>query len=500
MTKLTNCTVVRIIAIRFHLRNCLRTLVTGVLAALLLQSNAIGQLGFNLPYGEHDLSDPATIDTFKLHSNPGASKVIYMDFDGHIAPEWDDFVYDSFDLDGNPNSFSIAEKRMIRQSWQSLAEDFLPFDVDITTEDPGVDALEKSGPGDTEWGIRAVVSDTEGSGGWAYVGSFDESYDRMLYAGYNPSDTDWVEIGDMIAHEAGHALGLHHDSTAGQEYWTGHGIGDKETDQSATWYAPIMGWSWYGPSTWSKGEFNGATNTQDDLEVIANDAVGNPNGFGYRTDDHGSDTSSATPLTSGVLAEGIIERNTDLDYFSFTMSAAGNVAFDINPNNVDPTYSYGNPTPTGTVGANLDILAEIRDANDNVLYTSNPIEALNATFDVNLSAGDYFLSIDGTGKGNPATNGYSDYASLGYFSILGSGWEDLGIPGDFNGDGIVDGDDFLKWQRDDGSSAGLLEWESNFGTAAAAAAVIPEPKAISLILIGFAGMLGRRRFETNTRR
>lgn len=374
-----------------------------ILSALLAPAGAMAQLNFHTPYGEHDLSDPGTVGTFELHSNPGASKVIYMDFNGHVAPEWDDFVYDGFDLDNNPGSFSNAEQKMIRQSWQSLAEDFLPFDVDITTQDPGLEALRNTGGGDTHWGIRAVVSNTEGSGGWAYVDSFSESYDRMLYAGYNPGNTDWVEIGDMIAHEAGHAVGLHHDSTASEEYWTGHG-----TPGTATYYAPIMGWSNYGPSTWSKGEFNGATNNQDALQVITTQ-----NGFGYRTDDHGSDTGSATAISSGDLLEGIIERNTDLDYFSFTMSAAGDVTIDVNPNNVDPGYSYG----TGTVGANLDILAEIRDADGNVIHTSNPTETLDASFDVVLAAGDYFLSIRGTGKGDPATDGYSDYASLGYFSV-----------------------------------------------------------------------------------
>ena len=151
----------------------LGTLVLFVLVALLPQANVMGQFGFNIPYGDHDLSDPGTIDTFELHSNPGASKVIYMDFNGHIAPEWDDFVYNGYDLDSDPNSFSPAEEREIRRAWQSLAEDFLPFDVDITTEDPGIDALRNTFATDgidTEWGIRAVVSNTEGADGWAYVG------------------------------------------------------------------------------------------------------------------------------------------------------------------------------------------------------------------------------------------------------------------------------------------------------------------------------------------
>ncbi len=36
-----------------------------------------------------------------------------------------------------------------------------------------------------------------------------------------------------------------------------------------------------------------------------------------------------------------------------------------------------------------------------------------------MTAGTYYLSVEGVGKGDPAT-GYSDYGSLGYYSISGS--------------------------------------------------------------------------------
>ena len=74
----------------------------------------------------------------------------------------------------------------------------------------------------------------------------------------------------------------------------------------------------------------GANNSEDDLAIITTQ-----NGFGYRTDDHGSATGSATPMTIGTdslefVDEGIIERNTDVDYFSFE-TGAGNVSFTISP-------------------------------------------------------------------------------------------------------------------------------------------------------------------------
>ena len=68
-------------------------------------------------------------------------------------------------------------------------------------------------------------------------------------------------------------------------------------------------------------------------------------------------------------------------------------------------------------------------------------------------------------------------------------------PGDFNGDLIVDGDDFLKWQREDGTPASLLEWETSYGNDYALAAVtaaVPEPSSFALIAVGLLGMGYRR--------
>jgi len=457
-----------------------KALAFGAMLVLLSQANAMGQLGFNVP-APHPLSD-----TFLLESLPGANHTIYLDFDGHDCCEG---PYPAYDFEGGAGTFTANEKKEIQLAWQSVAEDFLPFEINITTKFPGIEALRKTGPGDTQWGIRAVVSPSPWNYSWAYNGSFNDNSDSELYA-WSPDDvtdpdergTDWLWVADSISHEAGHALGLADDGTAGSGgYYHGHGSG-------ATHWTPIMGWSNFGPSHWDNGEYPNANHPeQDDLAIITSG-----NGFGYRTDDHGSDTGSATPISDGVLIEGIIERNDDFDYFSFTMSSAGNVSFDINPNAVGRDHWYG----TGTVGANLDILAEIRDSGGNVIHTSNPVDLLTASFtDIPLAAGNYYLSIDGTGKGDFPT-GYSDYGSLGYFSITGSGWGDLSIPGDFNGDGIVDGADFLKWQRDDGTSASLAEWEANFGTvdvSVAASAAVPEPSSFALIVAGLIGMGYRHR-------
>ena len=177
---------------------------------------------------------------------------------------------------------------------------------------------------------------------------------------------------------------------------SGHGSG-------ATGWAPIMGNGYSRELTqWSKGEYPDANNSEDDLSIITT-----RNGFGYRPDDHGDVLAAATalnPASDTILAgEGIIERNTDGDYFSFA-TGAGTVALTVKPFERGP---------------NLDVVATLYDRSGTVIATSNPPDRLDASFSVALTGGTYYLAIAGTGKG-PLTTGYSDYGSLGYYSITGT--------------------------------------------------------------------------------
>lgn len=76
-----------------------------------------------------------------------------------------------------------------------------------------------------------------------------------------------------------------------------------------------------------------------------------------------------------------------------------------------------------------------------------------------------------------------------------------GLPGDFNDNQIVDGNDFLVWQRGESptafSLADLQAWKDNFGSVAVQPAVgaVPEPTAAALAVLGGVGLLSfvRRR-------
>lgn len=75
-----------------------------------------------------------------LRSRRGSSRSIYLDFNGHLTSgtAWNkrngsDIETPSFDIDGNPNDFSSQERQRIVAVWRAVAEDFAPFDVDVTT-------------------------------------------------------------------------------------------------------------------------------------------------------------------------------------------------------------------------------------------------------------------------------------------------------------------------------------------------------------------------------
>jgi hypothetical protein len=365
--------------------------------------------------------------TFFLHSNPTATKTIYLDFNGHITSgtSWNNktnptLTTRAFDFDGNENVFSNAELERIQFIWQRVAEDFAPFGINVTTQDLGVDALANTGGRDNKWGVRAAIggsySDWYGSsaGGVAFVNSFGNAaagpafvFSKSLGGG-NEKYT-----AEAISHEVGHTLGLLHDGTSSASYFQGQGTG-------ATGWASIMGVGYYKNVTqWSQGEYNGANNKQDDLARISDTT----NGAGYRADDFGNSAATAKFLSGNSLNQfGIIETRSDTDWFSFS-TGSGNVSLSIN--NACQAWindGFGNYSNSLLAGRspNLDIAATLYGADGTLISSSNPLDNLTASFNLNLNAGTYFLKVDGVGFGNPLSNGYSDYGSLGQYLLTGS--------------------------------------------------------------------------------
>ena len=357
-------------------------------------------------------------NTFKLHSLPGANRVIYLDFDGHEAAGsiWangrSDTYAEPWSQDGDASSFNDAERRLIQDVWRRVAADFAPFAVDVTTENPGTENIRRTDTNDQRFGTRVAFSPNIiyncNCGGVAYVGVYDNA-GRLNDGSYSHDyyQPAWVvasaersakTLAEAATHEAGHNLSLNHDGTSQVGYYQGHGD-----------WAPIMGVGYYRPiSQWSKGEYADANNTEDDLAAIV--ASGAP----LRSDDHGGSVSSGTTLSStSVNVEGVIESRGDVDAFTFTTSG-GQVSVQLS------TVADG--------AANLDASLKLVNSSGSQIAYSNP-SGLTASISQSVGAGTYAIIVDGVAAGSPSNTGYSDYGSLGFYTLTGS------VPGGGGGGG-----------------------------------------------------------------
>lgn len=367
----------------------------------------------------------AADDAFSLHSRPGAPNLVYLDFDGDVisGTAWNSLAGTTtltakpFDLDGNPATFSESERLAIAEIWHRVAEDYATFDIDVTTEEPAsfdrytghvlvTSKQDSSGnkmPYDTAGGVAYI-------GVWGYSNYATYYSPALVYFDNLASGTTY--IAEACAHEFGHNQGLSHDGTSSVTYYAGHGSGN-------TSWAPIMGNSYYNNVTqWSKGEYSGANNNQDDIAIIADN-------LGLAGDDHGDSFNDATALVVEASGEilvttpesdphdfypenkGVIDSADDKDLFVLTADAG--------PLDLTITPAWDAFYRTSKRGANLDVRAVLLDALGNEVASSDPTSDTHAAISTSVPAGTYYLEVSGVGSSN-----YSDYASIGQYFVSGS--------------------------------------------------------------------------------
>jgi hypothetical protein len=350
---------------------------------------------------------PGGTDVFTLHSRPTSSRTLFLDVDGHTTTgQWWNTQYGvepiasgAYDIDGNPGSFSATEQQRIHDIWQIVSDDFAPFDVDVTTEDPGSAALRRSSSGDAEYGQRVVITSTDWYyasrgvriGGIALIDVFSSSvdYSSFVFAG-NLGGGATKYTAEAASHEAGHTFGLLHDGTGSVGYYAGHGD-----------WAPIMGVGYYEPITqWSKGEYNGANNQEDDLANILQHVP-------EVTDDHADTPAGATAVGAASTTTALLAVD-DTDVFTV---AVGDGPLQVT---IDPS------------GMNLHAKVTLATGDGDVLDTVSPTTATGFTVsaDAVVAAGTYRITVEEVGWLAAAT-GFTDYASMGAYELTVAGTEPI---------------------------------------------------------------------------
>lgn len=293
---------------------------------------------------------PTSADPYTLHSRPGAPKAIYLDTNGHDTYETGWNIYDGETGDSNHiiSDPWPATPEQIHAVWLQVSEDYAPWNVDVTTQEPPASQI----------GMRVVISPTNWygpAGGVARVNSWNTTSPVFVFTS---SLGSIKSIAEASSHETGHALGLRHDGFNTDAYYYGHGS-----------WAPIMGVGYYRPTvTWSKGEYAGANNAEDDIAII----------------------SARIPVVSASVT-GLISTRTDVERFPVT----GPVNVTITP--ASPSW-------------NLDASLKLFALDGTLLAVADPPGTAYAT--LNVPEGDYTIEIDGVGSAD-----YPDYGSLGRYSI-----------------------------------------------------------------------------------
>ncbi len=341
-----------------------------------------------------------------LDSLPGAPRTLYLDFNGNFEGDWwqtykgnVDHYYNLFtpayNTDGVPGLFSTTEQQEIREIWAAVAEDFAPFNINVTTNYYGTledgKALKVVIGGNDNWLKRDVDENISGT---SEIRSYLTSAPNTVFVfseNFSTGAFYRMQIAATASHEAGHAYSLVHRSV-----WSADGKTVTEPyDFGTDVWTPIMGHSNSADrTTWSRGVTEqGPYTWQDDFAILGGL-------LGFRADEPSISTlasSATTAFNSPLFASGLINTTTDVDVFQFT-TGGGQINITVK---------------AAPIGPNLIPRAELWSAS-NLIKTGTfdgPTQSLIApktsVIDVSLAAGTYFVRVKGG----------SDYGNMGQYSV-----------------------------------------------------------------------------------
>ncbi len=345
-----------------------------------------------------------------MNSRPGATQTLYLDFDGSAPFAWNNGTGDytvrgpnstaefpasvpAFSTDGDFNNFSTAELATIDHIWQWVAEKFSPFTINVTTVNPGfvsdgltMTCLIAGSVGDwyggTAGGVSSIGGFHDGGPNTCFVFSADAVNNGL------PGGRLEQYIGESIAHEAGHEVGLLHQRSPGDEYYDGD-----------IFRAPIMGGSSNNTQGrgiwWQTNNFTG----QNSSDPVQSDLAALTQGVDQLS--YAGDTGGGALSFDGagkvITASGIINGTSDVDSFTFTATG------------VHATFTIKN----WQYGGMLAPTVKIRISSTQT-YVSATIVTANTSASIDTSnlivSGNYVLEVGSQGN----------YGDIGQYTVDGS--------------------------------------------------------------------------------
>lgn len=358
----------------------------------------------------------AQVPKYNSYTSATPVPTIFLDFDGHLVTgtTWNVWGPIACGASGMTDA-------QLTEVYNRVAEDYRPFRINVTTDS----AKFLSAP--TNKRIRIIITVTHSwygntAGGVAMTNSFTWNDDTPAFVFSQLLNFNPKYIAEAVAHEAGHTLGLQHQSVhrtgcVADEYGNtllatyNEGLGPTLWENSEIGWAPIMGVGYYrNMSVWHKGTTPwDCAGEQDDIGIIAGTVSPTADtAEGLRPDDHLNTSASATVTNfsnNQFTASGIIGTATDQDMFRFMLPSSGRFQLNGVP------YNVGN----GNAGSDMDISIQLLNASAQVINTYNPGTLLSSIIDSVMNAGTYYLRIDGRG------NLYApEYGSIGSYSLQGT--------------------------------------------------------------------------------
>ncbi|MER3498244.1 MAG: hypothetical protein C4308_06185 [Chitinophagaceae bacterium] len=315
---------------------------------------------------------------------PGNAGVLLLDFDGNYVSGT---VWNAGVGDINCAAANLTSDQ-VNAIFNRVSNDYSPFNIVVTTDESVYNA---ANPYKRQ---RIIITETwqwyGQAGGVSNLNSFTSGQNSPGFVFSSLLNYNTKNIAEACSHEAGHTLGLRHQSVYNgscvktSEYNAGQGSGE-------TGWAPIMGNSYYqNLSLWHKGPNSlNCSNIQDDVATIANV-------LGFKPDDFSNSMTGAFQIVTKVSAT--LNSSTDVDFFAVNLTSTRTIS--AAPFNV----GFAN------AGENADLVMDVYNAQGTLIASVNDPLLLNAS--ISLSAGNYFISI------RSASNSFTtNYGMLGMYNV-----------------------------------------------------------------------------------